>query len=196
MRRGAGRRGAGARALVTASLLALACAAAAGASGARRQEGEARRQEELRRGSVADLRDRRRAALLVVRTQTVDARDPAIVAVELYRQAAGGMGARPHVAGHRAVARQLNKYIRKHRSLTAVKSAAEADFVLVFNVLRVRGSFIPDEPYIFGKLFVIARGTQADPRPSVVWESKGYESRIDKALGDFLKALRAVRGER
>jgi hypothetical protein len=177
---------AAARALVVASLLALFCAAATGAP-----EGA-----EVRRGSVADLRESRHVALLVIRTRTVDARDPALVAVETYSKAVEGVGAGPHSAGHRAIARQLNKYIRKYRSLGAVKRVAEADFVIVFNVLRVRGSFIPDEPYIFGKLFVVARGTPNDPRPSVVWESKGNESRVDKAVGDFLKALRAARGER
>lgn len=177
---------AAARALCAASLLALA------AAGVPRAAVEA----EVRRGTLADLKGGRRVALIVTRGQTVDARDPALVAAETYEKAAGGEAVRPHVAGHRAVARQFNKYIRKYRSATLVKSAAEADFVLIFNVLRVRGSFIPDEPYIFGKLFVVARGTPADPRPTLVWESKGHESRIDKALGEFIKALRKARGER
>jgi len=147
------------------------------------------------RGSLADIRGLRRVALLVTRTQTVDARDPALAAVKHYERAVAGAAARPHASGHRAVARQLNKYIRKYRSMTAVPSAAEADFVIVFNVLRVRGSFIPDEPYIFGKLFVV-RAPAPGQRPRVVWESKGHDARLDDAVSSFIKELKATRGER
>lgn len=177
--------GGAARALVTVGLLAAVAAA-----GQRAPAGE------VSRGPLSDVRALRRVALLVSRTQTVDARDPAQIAVEQYGRALAGSGPRTHAPAYRAVARRLNKYIRKYRSMTAVQSAAEADFVIVFNVLRVRGSFIPDEPYIFGKLFVVARAPDPARPPRVVWESEGYESRLEDAVGDFLKALRAARGER
>jgi hypothetical protein len=175
-----------ARALSAAVLLATAAAAVPPAPD----------QAGVVRGSLAEIRGLRRVALLVSRTQTVDARDPALVAVEHYERAAAGTAIRPHVGGHRAAARLVNKYIRKYRSMTAVPSVAEADFVLVFNVLRVRGSFIPAEPYIFGKLFVVARAPGPGQPPRVVWESKGNDARLDDAVGDFLKALKAARGER
>jgi len=177
-----------ARALVAAALLASAGAAARGLGGPE--------QPGVRRGTLAEIRGFKRVALLVIRTQTVDARDPARVAVETYRRALSDAPPRLHVSGHRAAARRLNKYIRKYRSISAVKSADEADFVIIIHVTRVRGSFIPAEPYVFGKLFVIARASGADRRPPVLWESKGHDSRIDDALGDFLKALKTARGEK
>jgi hypothetical protein len=181
---------AAARSLLAASLLLLARA------GSPAQEAAQAPPADAPRGSLADISQRRRVALLVTRTRTVDARGPTVVAVESYRQAVEGAVPPAHPAGHHAAARRLNKYIRKYRSMSAVRTYAQADFVLVFNVLRVRSSFIPDEPYIFGKLYVIARGSAADPRPRIVWESKGHESRVDSAVGDFLKALKAARGEK
>jgi len=175
------------RALAAAALLAAFVAA----DGAGAADDAA-----VARGSLADIRSLRRVALLVTRTRTVDARDPARVAVEHYERAAAGEPTRPHAGGHRAVARQLNKYIRKYRSMTAVPSAAEADFVIIFNVLRVRGSFIPNEPYIFGKLFVVARPPAPGQPPRLVWESRGHDARLDDAVNGFIKALKAARGER
>ena len=174
-----------ARALAAAAVLALTASA----------HGRAPDEEGVGRGSLADIRALRRVALIVSSSPTVDARDPARVAVEHYERAVAGSATRPHAGGHRALARRLNKYIRKYRSITAVPSAAEADFVIVFNVLRVRGSFIPDEPYIFGKLFVV-RAPAPGQRPRVVWESKGHDARLDDAVSSFIKELKATRGER
>lgn len=172
------------RALAAAALFALAAASAAAA------------QTAAERGHVSELKERRRAALLVSRAQTVDARDPARVALDNYRQALAGSPPRPHAAGHRAVARLINKYILRHRSLTAVETVGESDFVIVFNVLRARRSFVPDEPYVYGKLFVIARPLAAGKPPRIVWESEGEHDSLEDAIGDFLKALKALRGER
>jgi hypothetical protein len=169
-------------ALAFAALLALAHAAPA--------------QTTAQRGHISEIKGRRRVALLVSRAQTVDARDPARAALEGYRRALAGSPPRPHAAGHRAAAHQLNKYIRKYGSMTAVETIEEADFVVIFNVLRARRSFVPDEPYIYGQLFVIAR-PEADGAPHrIVWESEGNDTSLDNAIGDFLKALRAVRGEK
>jgi len=173
-----------ARALAAAALFALPAALHAPA------------QAPAARGPLSEIKDRRRAALLVSRAHTVDARDPSRAALDSYRRALAGDPPRPHAAGYRSAARGLNKYIRKYRSLSAVDTVGEADFVILFNVLRARRSFIPEEPFVFGKLFVIARPTVAGTPPRVVWESEGDESSVEDALGDFLKALRALRGER
>jgi hypothetical protein len=148
------------------------------------------------RGPLSELKERRRVTLLVSRTQTIDARDRSRGAFENYRRALAGNPPRPHAAAHRAVARQLNKYILKHRSLTAVESIHEAEFVIVFNVLRARRSFVPDEPYVYGQLFVIARPIAAGTPPRIVWESEGDDTNAEDAVNDFLKALRTLRGER
>lgn len=176
------------RARLLAGVALLACLAAPGAGAAG--------QADEPRGSLAEIRERRRVFLLVSRTQTVDVRDPAHAAVTGYLRMLAGEPPRSHAGGHRAVARRLNKYINKYRSMSAVESPAEADFVVVFNVMRTRRSFIPEEPYVFGKLFVIARATGPGARPRVVWESEGFESRVDDAVDDFLKALKSLRGEK
>jgi hypothetical protein len=172
-----------ARRLAAAALLTLAAACAASA-------------QTVLRGHISELRERRRVALLVSRTQTVDAREPARSALDGYRRALDGTPPRPHAAAHRGVARRVNKYIREYRSLTAVETVAEADFVIIFNVLRVRRSFVPDEPYVFGQLFVIARPTGNGAPPLIVWESEDNDGSLDDAVNDFLKALKDVRGER
>lgn len=173
-----------ARALAAAALLALSALLPAAA------------QTTAGRAPLAEIKDRRRAALIVSRVQTVDARDPSRAVLEGYRRALDGDPPRPHAAGHRAAARRLNRYIRRQRSLSAVESVADSDFVIFFNVVRARRSFMPDEPYVLGKLFVIARPTQAGAPPRIVWESEGEDKSVEDAIGDFLKALMVARGER
>ena len=169
-------------ALALAALLALAAA------------GPARAQTQAPRRHIEEVRDGRRVAILVSRAYIVDARDPARAAFDHYRKALAGEPPRPHPAGHRAVARQLNKYITKHRSITAVETVEEADFVIVFNVLRTRRSFVPDEPYVYGQLFVIARPPGQPPR--VVWESEDNNMGVDDAVEEFLDAFKVARGEK
>jgi len=172
-------------ALAAAALFALAAAAL-----------PAPAQTRVPRGQLSELKDRRRVALIVIRTHTVDARDPARAALDIYRKAFAGAPPRLHESGQRAVSRQLDKYIRKYGSMAAVGTVAESEFVVIFNVLRARRSFVPDEPYIYGKLFVIARPTVAGTPPRLVWESEDNDASVEDALGDFLKALKALRGEK
>jgi hypothetical protein len=152
------------------------------------------RDESVPRGRLEDVKGLRRIALLVSRALVVDARDPALVALEDYRRALDGQAPRQHDAAARRVADKINKYIRKYRSSTAVESVADADLVLVFKVTGQRRSALPDDPFVWGKLFVIVLG--ADRAPRVVWESEGDDKNPEDATGDFVKALRNARGER
>lgn len=174
-----------ARAVLFAALLALAAATPAAPAPPPPQ-----------RGDLTETVGRRRVALIVTRAQTVDARDPARVAFDLYRKALAGAPPRPHAAAQRAVARLLNKYLNKYRSMTAVETVQEADLVVIFNVLRVRRSFIPEEPHIFGQLFVILRPASAGQAPRIVWQTEDNATNLEEAVGDFLKALRDARGEK
>lgn len=152
------------------------------------------RDRSVPRGTLEGLRGVRRVALLVSRGLVVDARDPALVALEDYRRALDGRAPRQHDAAARRVADKLNKYIRKYRSSTAVENLEDADLVLVFKVTGQRRSAIPDDPFLWGKLFVIALG--ADHTPRVVWESEGDDKNPEDATGDFIKAFRNARGEK
>jgi hypothetical protein len=150
--------------------------------------------EVVARGSLAEVRNGRRIALLVSKSLVVDARDPALGALEDYRKALMGSPPRPHVAAYRQLAQKLNKYIRKYRSTTAAASVAEADFIIVFRVAGQRASVIPGDPFVWGKMYVLAVAGERGPR--VVWESEGDISRVEDATGDFIKALKTVRGEK
>jgi hypothetical protein len=152
------------------------------------------RDESVPRGSLEEVKGLRRIALLVSRAMVVDARDPALVALEDYRHALDGHAPRQHDAAARRVADKVNKYIRKYRSATAVESLSDADLILVFKVTGQRRSALPDDPFLWGKLFVIALGPERTPH--VVWESQGDDSNPEDAVGDFLKALRNARGEK
>jgi hypothetical protein len=178
------------RALICLALLA----GAAGSPRASARQGAYTRDESVPRGTLAEVKTMRRLALLVSRALVVDARDPALVALEDYRRALDGNAPRQHDAAARRVADKVNKYIRKYRSSTAVDDLADADLVLVFKVTGQRRSAIPDDPFVWGKLFVIALGPARTPR--VVWESEGDDKTPEDATGDFIKALRNTRGEK
>ena len=178
------------RALLCSALLACG----AGPPRAAARQTPYTRDESVPRGTLAGVKGKRRVALLVSRALVVDARDPALVALEDYRRALDGQAPRQHDAAARRVADKLNKYIRKYRSSTAVENVADADLVLVFKVTGQRRSALPDDPFIWGKLFVIAFGPGRAPR--VVWESEGDDKNPEDATGDFVKALRNARGEK
>ena len=177
------------------TLLCLALlAGGAGLPRASAAQGAYARDESVARGTLEGGKGLRRLALLVSRALVVDARDPALVALEDYRRALAGQAPRQHDAAARRVAEKLNKYIRKYRSSTAVETLSDADLVLVFKVTGQRRSAVPDDPFVWGKLFVIAVGPDRTPR--VVWESEGDDKNPEDATGDFVKALRNARGEK
>lgn len=178
------------RALLCLTLLACGAELPRAAAGQRPYT----RDESVPRGTLAGLQGLRRIALLVSRALVVDARDPALVALEDYRRALDGRAPRQHDGAARRVAEKINKYIRKYRSSTAVEEIADADLVLVFKVTGQRRSAIPDDPFLWGKLFVIAVGSDRAPR--VVWESAGDDKNPEDATGDFIKAFRNARGEK
>jgi hypothetical protein len=171
-------------------LVALLAGAAAPASAQRAGVERGR----VVRGSLAEVTGPRTVALLVSKALVVDAREPALVALEDYRRALAGDPPQQHAAGARLIAARVNKYIRKYQTMTAAVDYAEADLVLVFKVTSQRRSAIPAEPFVWGKLYVIAVG--ADRAARVVWESDGDSTPPEDAADDFLKAFRAARGEK
>jgi hypothetical protein len=178
------------RALLCLALLACGAGPPPASAGQRAYA----RDQSVPRGGLEGVQGLRRIALLVSRALVVDARDPALIALEDYRRALAGRAPRQHDAAARRVAEKINKYIRKYRSSTAVESLSDADLVLVFKVTGQRRSAIADDPFVWGKLFVIAVGPDLAPR--VVWESEGDDKNPEDATGDFVKALRNARGEK
>jgi hypothetical protein len=148
--------------------------------------------DEAHVNALAELRDKRRALLVVFKSRVIDAsdRDTAIIQDVLK--------ADPHPKGryrwvYSELAKKLNKYIRKYRSLTAATEMSEADYVIFFNVVEFRR--ILNTPYPFGELFVIVKGSpETLTPPRVVWRAKKMLFAED-AISAFIRDLKALRGE-
>lgn len=147
---------------------------------------------EAHANSLAELRDKRTALLVVFKSRVIDAsdRDSAIIQDVLK--------ADPQPKGrfrwvYSQLARKLNKYIRTYRSLSAVTEMSEADYVIFFNVVEFRR--ILNTPYPYGELFVIVKGSpETLTPPRVVWRTKKMLFAED-AISAFLRDLKVLRGE-
>jgi hypothetical protein len=142
--------------------------------------------------SLEEVRDKRNALLVVFKSRVIDAndRERAIIDDVLH--------ADPQPKGrdrwvYTQLARKLNKYINKYRSLSAAHGLSEADYVIFFNVVEFRR--ILNTAYPFGELFVIVKGSPEELKPPrVVWRAKKVLVAED-AIGDLIKDLKALRGE-
>ena len=144
-------------------------------------------------GSLADLKERRRVLLLTNRNHLVDSRGSAHTVLASLSKPQPQRPAHPYA--HNIIARRLNKYILGYRSLTAVRQVKDADFIIFFNVLRERPSFIPSRPFIYGEMFVILNGTPGDSRPRIVWRTQKELTGAEDAVTRFLKELKNLRRE-
>ena len=142
--------------------------------------------------SLSEIRDKQNALLVVFKSQVLDANDRERSIIE------DVLKADPEPKGryrwvYSQLARKLNKYIRKYKSLTAAPGLAEADYVIFFNVVEFRR--ILNTPYPYGELFVIVKGSpDARQPPHIVWRAKKMLIAED-AIGDLIRELKAVRGE-
>jgi hypothetical protein len=142
--------------------------------------------------SLSEIRDKQSALLVVFKSRVLDVNDREHAIME------DVLKADPHPKGryrwvYTQLARKLNNYIKKYKSLSAASELAEADYVIFFNVVEFRR--ILDTPYPYGELFVIAKGSPETLKPShVVWRAKKVLFAED-AIGELIKDLKAVRGE-
>jgi len=142
--------------------------------------------------SLAELRDKQRALLVVFRSRVLDARGGERPIIE------DVLKADPHPKGrfrwvHNQLAKKLDDYIRKHGSLIAADGLADADYVIYFNVVEFRR--ILDAVYPYGELFVIVKGTPEElTPPRVVWRANRVRFAGD-AIGELIKELKLIRGE-
>jgi hypothetical protein len=145
-------------------------------------------------GTISDLRDKRRALLVVFKSRVInvdgDNADRAIIDDVLK--------AHPAPRGRYAwvyndLARKLNKYMDKYGSLSAARNLADAEYVIFFNVVEFRR--ILNAIYPYGELFVIVKGTPEESKPPrIVWRARKMLVAED-ALRDLIKDLKALRGE-
>lgn len=142
--------------------------------------------------SLADLRDKHRALLVVFRSRVVDVSNGERAVIEDVLKADPMPKGRNRWV-YTQLATKLNNYIRKYRSLTAAEGLADADYVIYFNVVEYRR--ILDSIYPYGELFVILKGSPEQFKPPrVVWRANKVLFAGD-AIGDLIKELKAIRGE-
>ena len=142
--------------------------------------------------SLDEVRDKRNALLIVFKSRVIDAGDRERAIIE------DVLRADPEPKGryrwvYTQLAKKLNKYIQKYKSLSAADGLSEADYVIFFNVVEFRRILNTNYPY--GELFVIIKGSPEMLKPPrVVWRAKKVLFAED-AIGDLIKDLKAVRAE-
>ena len=142
--------------------------------------------------SLEEVRDKRSALLVVFKTRVIDVSDRERAIID------DVLRADPEPKGryrwvYTQLAKKLNKYIAKYKSLTAASALAEADYVIYFNVVEFRR--ILNTPYPYGELFVIVKGSPETLKPPrVVWRAKKVLYAED-AISELIKDLKAMRGE-
>ena len=142
--------------------------------------------------TLAEVRDKQRALLVVFRSRVLDVSDRERAIMEDVLKADPKPKGRNRWV-YSQLAGKLNNYIRKYKSLTAADALADADYVIYFNVVEYRK--ILDSTYPYGELFVIVKGSPEELKPPrVVWRARKILFAED-AIGDLIKDLKAARGE-
>ncbi len=144
-------------------------------------------------GSLSELRDKQRVLLLVTRSSVIDSRSIGkSVIADAYK--ADSRRTRRYLHAFSTIAQKLNKYIRKYHSISAVDRIADADYILFFNLLEYRRSLGAAYPY--GEMYVILnQPPDSGHPPRIVWKAKKVLWAED-AANEFIKSLKAVRGEK
>jgi len=142
--------------------------------------------------SLSEVRDKHSALLVVFKSRVLDAADRERAIID------DVLKADPNPKGryrwvYSQLAKKLNKYIHKYKSLTAANELSDADYVIFFNVVEIRS--ILNTPYPYGELFVIMKGSPESLKPPrVVWKARKVLFAED-AISDLIKDLKAIRGE-
>jgi len=142
--------------------------------------------------SLDEVRDKRSALLVVFKSRVLDVSDRERAIID------DVLKADPEPKGryrwvYTQLAKKLNKYIQRYKSLTAASTLSSADYVIFFNVVEFRR--ILNTTYPYGELFVIVKGSPEELKPPhIVWKARKILFSED-AIGDLIKDLKALRGE-
>src|ERR1041385_6385574 len=112
--------------------------------------------------TLEELRDKRSALLVVFKSRVVDVSDREHAIIE------DVLKADPQPKGryqwvYTQLAKKLNKYIHKYKSLSAATGLSDAGSVIRFDLVEFR--WILDLPYSCSKLFVIVKGSPETLKP-------------------------------
>jgi len=142
--------------------------------------------------TLSEVRDMRHALLVVFKSRVLDVSDREHAIIQDVLKADPEPKGR-YMWAYGQMARKLNKYIRKYRSLSAASELNEADYVIFFNVVEFRR--ILNTLYPYGELFVIVKGSpETGKPPRVVWRARKMLVAED-AIDDLIKELKTLRGE-
>jgi hypothetical protein len=142
--------------------------------------------------SLLEVRDKHRALLIVFRSGVLDASDNEHTIIDQVLKADPEPRGR-NLWVYGVLAKRLNSYIRKYKSLTAAHDLSDADYVIYFNLIEYRR--ILNTIYPYGELFVIVKGSPENQKPPrIVWKAKKVLWAGD-AISDLIKDLKMVRGE-
>lgn len=142
--------------------------------------------------SLAEVRDKRNVLLVVFKSRVIDVGDSERAIID------DVLKADPEPKGryrwvYSQLAKKLNKYMHKYKSLSAATELSEADYVIFFNVVEFRR--ILNTIYPYGELFVIVKGSPEKLKPPrIVWKARKVLFAED-AIGDLIKDLKTLRGE-
>lgn len=141
---------------------------------------------------LSEIRLQDRGLLIVKKSTVISAVEVDRAIIEMVLKADPEQDPRyRHTYG--TIAKRLNKYIRKHQSLSAASDLNEADFVIFFSLVEYRR--ILNTAYPFGELFIILKGEPASKRPPrIVWKSRKILWAGD-AINEFIRDLKNIRGE-
>lgn len=143
-------------------------------------------------GSLSEISNQDRALLVVLRSRVVSADQDNRDVLELVLRT--DPEPRPryrYVYG--TIAKKLNKYIRKYRSLSAATQLSDADCVIFFNLVEYRR--ILNTFYPFGEIYIIVKGApDIQKPPRVIWKSQKVTWAGD-AVDEFIKELKRARRE-
>jgi hypothetical protein len=107
-------------------------------------------------GSLSEQRDKQRVLLVVFKSRVIDVNnDDRAIIDDVLKGDRTPRGRYAWVYGD--LARKLNKYIDKHRSMLPARNLADAEYVIFFNVVEFR--WILNALYAYGELFVIVKGS-------------------------------------
>jgi hypothetical protein len=140
--------------------------------------------------ALAEIKGKQRAKLLVIRSKVLDVSgDSSLAALEAVQT--GEETERRQTHAFVVIARKLNKYLRKYKNMVAVSNHTDADYVIVFNLLRYRRILYTAFPS--GELFVVAKDPAGKPR--VIWRTE-KEMLAEDAANKLIDAMKVVHGQR
>ncbi len=141
---------------------------------------------------LEEVRDKQKALLVVFRSKVINLENQERAIIEDVLKADPSPRGRYRWV-YAQLAKKLNKYIKKYKSLNAARELSDADYVIFFNVVEVRR--ILNTPYPYGELYVIVKGSpQTMKPPRVVWRARKVLF-ADDAISDLIKDLKTMRGE-